>query len=69
VYKDMPTASLQLICSLIVTTMLAAAPEILDLPPEHPLLEAEMIDNYVQQLQIVLVGATFWKDKSLRPLG
>ncbi len=69
VYKDMPTASLQLVCSLIVNTMLAAAPEILDLPPEHPLLEAEMIDNFVQQLQIVLVGATFWKDKSLRPLG
>ena len=69
VYKDMPTASLQLVCSLIVNTMLAAAPEILDLPLEHPLLEAEMIDNYVQQLQIVLVGATFWKNKSLRPLG
>jgi AcrR family transcriptional regulator len=68
-YKDMPTSSLQLVCSLIVTTMLAAAPEILDLPPGHSLLEGEMIDNFVQQLQIVLIGATFWKDRSLRPLG
>lgn len=69
VYKDMPTATLQLVCNLLVNTMLAAATEILDLPSDHPLLEGEMIDNYVQQLQMVLVGATFWKDRSLRPLG
>ena len=62
-YQDMPTSSLQMVCGLIVTTMLAAAPEILDLPPEQPLLEAEMNDNFVQQLQIVLLGAACWKDK------
>ena len=64
-YQDMPTSSLQMVCGLIVTTMLAAAPEILDLPPEQPLLEAEMNDNFVQQLQIVLLGAACWKDKPL----
>jgi hypothetical protein len=58
-----------MVCGLIVTSMLAAAPEILDLPPEQPLLEAEMIENFVHQLQIVLLGASSWKDKSLRPLG
>jgi AcrR family transcriptional regulator len=62
VYPEMPTSSLQMVCGLIVTTMLAAAPEILDLPPEQPLLEAEMTENFVQQLQVVLLGATCWRE-------
>ena len=63
VYRDLSTASLQMVCGLIVTTMLAAAPEILDLPPEQPMLEDEMMDNFVKQLQLVLLGASSWKDK------
>ena len=63
IYPDMPTSSLQMVCGLIVTTMLAAAPEILDLPPEQPLLEAEMRENFVHQLQVVLLGAACWKEK------
>jgi AcrR family transcriptional regulator len=65
IYPDMPTSSLQMVCGLIVTTMLAAAPEILDLPPEQPLLEAEMTENFVQQLQVVLLGAACWKEKKV----
>jgi len=60
-YPEMPTATLQMVCGLIVNTMLAAAPEMLDLPPGQPLLEAEMTDSFVQQLQIVLVGAGAWR--------
>ena len=60
-YPEMPTSSLQMVCGLIVTTMLAAAPEMLDLPPEQPLLEAEMTENFVQQMRIVLLGAAGWK--------
>ena len=66
IYKDLSTSSLQMICGLIVTTMLAAAPEILDLPPDQPLLEAEMTENFVQQLQLVLLGAAQWKERSQR---
>ena len=62
-YRELSTASLQMICGLIVTAMLAAAPEILDLPPGQPLLEAEMSENFVQQLQVVLLGASAWKDR------
>lgn len=63
VYKELSSASLQMVCGLVVTTMLAAAPEILDLPPEQPLLEAEMMENFVKQLQLVLLGAASWKDR------
>ena len=67
IYPDMPTSSLQMVCGLVVTTMLAAAPEILDLPPDQPLLEKEMTENFVHQLQVVLLGASCWKEKTSRP--
>ncbi len=64
VYKDMPSAALQMICGLIVNTMLAVAPEILDLPPDQPILEAEMAENFVQQMRVILLGASCWQDPS-----
>lgn len=65
-YKDLSTASLQMICGLIVNSMLAAATDILDLPPEQPLLEAEMTENFVQQMRVVLLGASCWKEAAGR---
>jgi TetR/AcrR family transcriptional regulator, fatty acid biosynthesis regulator len=63
-YPDIPTATLQMISSLVVSTMLAAAPEMLDLPPGQPLLEAEMTENFVRQLRVVLLGAASWREPS-----
>ncbi len=60
-FPDMSTATLLLVCGLIVTSMLAATPEILDLPADQPLLEAEMSDRLVHQLQVILLGAASWK--------
>lgn len=65
-YKDLPTARLQMVCGLIVTSMLAAAIDILDLPPDQPLLEEEMTENFVKQLQIILLGASTWQEKPAR---
>ncbi|PWF55330.1 HTH-type transcriptional repressor FabR [Massilia glaciei] len=62
-YRELPTARLQMVCGLIVMTMLAAATDILDLPPEQPLLEHEMAENFVRQLQIILLGAGQWKER------
>lgn len=67
-YNDLPTASLQMVSGLIVTTMLAAATEIIDLPPEQPLLETEMTENFVRQLQIILLGAACWRDQRDRSI-
>lgn len=62
-YKELPTARLQMVCGLIVMTMLAAATDILDLPPDQPMLEQEMTVNFVRQLQIILLGAGHWKER------
>lgn len=62
-YKELPTARLQMVCGLIVMTMLAAATDILDLPPGQPMLEHEMGENFVNQLKIVLLGAQQWKEE------
>ena len=61
-YKDLPTPRLQMVCGLIVMTMLAAATDILDLPPGQPMLEQEMADNFVSQLQVILLGAGQWRE-------
>ena len=60
-YRALPLTTLQMVCSLIVNTMLAAAPEILDLPPDQPALEQAMVHRFVQQLQLILLGAASWR--------
>ncbi|MES2016062.1 MAG: HTH-type transcriptional repressor FabR [Pseudomonadota bacterium] len=63
-YKELPTARLQMVCGLIVMTMLAAATDILDLPADQPMLEHEMAENFVRQLKIILLGAGQWRESS-----
>ncbi len=62
-FPDLSPESLHLVCGLMVTSMLAVAPEILDLPPDQPALAAQMTDATVQQLHIILMGAAGWKDR------
>lgn len=62
-YRELSTVRLQMVCGLIVMTMLAAATDILDLPPGQPLLENEMEENFVQQLHVILLGASKWHAK------
>ena len=66
-YRDLPTPRLQIVCGLIVMTMLAAATDILDLPPGQPMLEQEMGENFVRQLQVILLGAGQWREKPGKP--
>jgi len=65
-YKDLTTARLEMVCGLIVMTMLAAAIDILDLAPDQPLVEHEMTENFVKQLQLILLGAARWREKPSR---
>ena len=65
-YKELPTPRLQMVCGLIVMTMLAAAIDILDLPPDQPVLEHEMTENFVRQLQVILLGAQHWRERPAR---
>jgi AcrR family transcriptional regulator len=59
---NLSTASLQMICGLVVNTMLGACTDILDLPPDQPQAERELIDNFVRQLRLVFLGALQWRD-------
>jgi len=60
---DLSSASLQMICGLVVTTMLNAASDILDLPPGQPKREQELVDNFVRQLRLVFLGAGRWRER------
>ena len=59
---DLSSASLQMICGLVVTTMLNAASDILDLPPGQPRQEQELVGNFVRQLRLVFLGARHWRE-------
>jgi AcrR family transcriptional regulator len=56
------TATLQMVCGLVVNVMLNAAVDILDLPPQQPQLERELVDNFVRQLRVVFLGAQMWRE-------
>ena len=58
----MSMATLQMICGLVVNTMLNAASDILDLPPDQPRVEQELVENFVLQLRVIFLGATQWKE-------
>ncbi len=60
--KDLSSNSLQMICGLVVTTMLNAASDILDLPKAQIRQEKEMVDNFVRQLRVIFIGARYWKE-------
>lgn len=59
---QMSTAAFQMIAGLIVNTMLNAAGDILDLAPGRARAEQEMVDNFVRQLRLILLGAMQWKE-------
>ena len=42
--------------------MLTAAVDFLDLPPEQARRESELIDNFVQQIRLIFLGAAHWRD-------
>ena len=57
------TTSLQMICGLVVNTMLNACTDILDLPANEPEAERELLDNFVRQLRLIFLGALQWRDR------
>ena len=56
------SASLQMLCGLVVNTMLNAATDILDMPADEPQVEKELMDNFVKQLRLIFLGAMAWKE-------
>jgi AcrR family transcriptional regulator len=62
------TTTLQLVCGLVVNSMIFAASDILDLAPDQPRQEQELIEDFVRQLQVIFVGAEEWKDPDVPAL-
>ena len=60
------TATLEMICGLVVSTMLNAAADILDLPAGDTRLEHEVIENFVRQVRVIFLGAAAWREPPAR---
>lgn len=61
---DLPSTDLEMICSLVVNTMLSAASDILDLPAGQTQLARELETNFVGQLRLVFLGAERWRTEA-----
>jgi len=61
ILPKLSTSELQMTCALVMSTMLNAASDILDLPPNQPRMEEELIETIVRQLRIVFLGARQWR--------
>ena len=60
------TATVEMICGLVVGTMLNAATDILDLPAGDTELEHEVIENFVRQIRVIFLGAAAWREPPTR---
>jgi len=58
---SLPMEALELICGLVVTTMMNAATDILDLPEAQAQAEKELTENFILQLRLIFLGARSWK--------
>lgn len=59
--SQLPMPALEMICRLVVTTMMNAATDILDLPDDQPQAERELTDTFIRQLRVIFLGARAWK--------
>jgi len=62
VMPDLSSSALRMICGLVVTTMLNAASDILDVPSGQTVQEREMVENFVRQLRVIFIGARHWRE-------
>jgi AcrR family transcriptional regulator len=62
VFPHLSPISQLMIAQIVVEMMLAAAADILDLPPGRDDLEAELIERLKRHLIVVLLGTRAWRD-------
>lgn len=67
IFPQLNPDSLQMICGLVVNTMLNAATDILDLSADDPAMIKAQEDLLVKQLRVVFFGAQLWKDSPTKP--
>lgn len=60
-YQSKP--AMQMICQLTVNTMLNAAGDFLDLQPDQPQVEKELMEGFERQLRLIFLGAEHWKEE------
>lgn len=54
---------LQLLASLIVSTMVSTVEAILDVPSDDPRAEAEIVDTAQRQLRMMIIGVPGWRSE------
>ena len=63
VLPALSTETLHMVCGLVVTTMLNAAQDILDLAEGDRRRQDEVVENFVRQVRVIFLGAAAWKGR------
>jgi len=63
ILAHLTTPALQMVCGLVVNTMLNAAIDILDLPRNDRHREAELMETFLRQLRVIFLGALQWEER------
>lgn len=61
-FPALSTASLRMVCDLVVNTMFNVATDILDLPADDTAAAAAQEERAVRQLRLIFFGAQLWRD-------
>lgn len=62
ILPGLSTAALHMACGLVVTTMMNATTDFLDLPADDPQRERELSEQFVRQLRLIFLGARAWRE-------
>lgn len=68
ILPQLSTTALQMVCAMVVSIMLNAARDILDLPAGQPRVENELIETFVRQLRVIFLGARQFREAPLQVL-
>ncbi|MCX7059726.1 MAG: HTH-type transcriptional repressor FabR [Gammaproteobacteria bacterium] len=63
IFPNLSPEALRRVCELVVNTMLHAATDVLDLPPGDDALAQAQEDNHVQQVRLIFLGASLWREE------
>jgi AcrR family transcriptional regulator len=61
-FRDLSDPMLRLMCLLVVTTMMNAASDVLDVRQDAAGDASQLIDDFVRQLRLVFLGAKLWRE-------
>lgn len=60
-FNTLPRDDLEMICGLLVNTVINELGNVLELPPEHPDVRGALATSLLKQMRVIVLGGLAWK--------